>query len=72
MTRACTAVAMGQWYDALMFHPLVFGLLAFALLFAIAPRRSQQVWLALPRYGRFALWCLVYFSVLVVWLTRGS
>jgi len=70
MTRACTAVGQGQIEEAWHHHPLVFGLLILAVVFALASSALQLAWGKLSAWSRIAILGSGYLTVIGVWLYR--
>ena len=70
MTRACTAVGQGRLVEAWHHHPLVFGLLALAAGFAVAPVFCRHGWQRLHRTGQIVVLSVATLAVFGVWVWR--
>ncbi len=70
MTRACIALASGDFGNALQYHPLSFGLVLFAGGFALAPRRIRRYWQTLSLHTRSAVAWSLLALVLGHWAVR--
>jgi hypothetical protein len=70
MTRACIALARGDWTQALHYNPLSMGLILFAGAYALAPGSLRQKWARLtPGIRRTTKWAVLA-SVLLFWVFR--
>lgn len=67
MTRACVALARGEWANAWSLHPFSFLLVALALAVAAAPDATRRGVQAMPRVLRTAAVTLAIVAVLVRW-----
>ena len=60
MTRACIALARGDWNQALHYNPLSMGLVLFAGAYALAPGSLRQKWARLtPGIRRTTKWAVL-------------
>jgi len=70
MSRACLAIARGEFSSAWGYHPFAFGLVGLALATAVAPRRVSSGWDSVSPRARAILIGLALACALGLWVAR--
>jgi hypothetical protein len=70
MTRACVALAQGQFTTAWSFHPFAFVLVGLSICFAFFPVSTRRAWRRVRPTVRTACFSALVLSVLGLWVYR--